>query len=122
MPTCPYCAEEIAAGLDVCPYCRSSIKGPKKRRPRGDGSGNPCPKCGSDETRAGSWPWYLGTVGALIVRARECLECGHEYDANKPQADLRQRKLTLALVINGVGLAGIVAICGGLVFLFSRVR
>lgn len=82
-----------------------------------------CPKCGSPDTRSGPWPWYLGTVGALIVRAVVCVKCGHHYDWNKPQADLGRRKLRLMIWLNGVGCLGILLIIGSLVaftmFLFG---
>jgi len=46
----------------------------------------------------------------MFVSARVCNQCGHEFDARKPQADLRKRKLRLALVINGIGAVGILAV------------
>ena len=80
-----------------------------KDRPSG-GSGVPCPNCGSRSKRSGPWPWYLGTVGAILCKAVICNECGHEYDAKKPQADLAARKRNLAIGINGCGFLGIVAV------------
>jgi DNA-directed RNA polymerase subunit RPC12/RpoP len=74
----------------------------------------PCPACGSRWVRSGPWPWYLGTVGALLCKAVVCEDCGHEFDLYKPRADLGKRKLRLALGINGVGLIGIVLVIGGL--------
>jgi hypothetical protein len=44
-----------------------------------------------------------------------CNDCGHEFDANKPHADLATRKRNLALGINGCGLVGIAGIIGLLV-------
>jgi hypothetical protein len=76
------------------------------------GTGTACPRCGGYSQRAGPWPWYLGTIGAMIVRAVICNHCGHEFDAKKPAADLGKRKLHLALVINGIGAVGIVVIVG----------
>jgi hypothetical protein len=77
-------------------------------------SGVPCPSCGSRWLRAGPWPWYLGTVGAMLCRAVICNECGHEFDANKPHANLASRKRNLAIIINLVGLLGIISVVGGL--------
>ena len=74
-----------------------------------------CPRCGSRSMRSGPWPWYLGTVGAILCRAVICNDCGHEYDANKPHADLATRKRNLALGINGCGLVGIIGVIGLLV-------
>lgn len=69
--------------------------------------------------RSGPWPWYLGTIGAVIVRAVICNDCGHHFDARKPDADLAARKRKLAIIINGIGGVGILAICGGL---FAMIR
>jgi uncharacterized protein (DUF983 family) len=69
--------------------------------------------------RPGPWPWYLGTVGAMMCRAVICNECGHEYDEKKPDADLATRKRNLAIGINAVGLLGIVAVFGGLALWLS---
>lgn len=74
----------------------------------------PCPNCGGQSVRPGPWPWYLGTVGALMCKAVICNECGHEYDEKKPEANLATRKRNLAIGINLVGLLGIIAIIGGL--------
>ncbi len=74
-----------------------------------------CPKCGSGSMRSGPWPWYLGTVGAILCRAVICNDCGHEFDANKPKANLGTRKRNLAIAINSVGCLGIIAVIGGLV-------
>lgn len=86
-----------------------------ERRPRRRGKGRdntdvPCPECGARSARPGPWPWYLGTVGALMCRAVICNECGHEYDEKKPHANLTTRKRNLAIVINTVGLLGIVSV------------
>src|SRR5215471_14143874 len=48
----------------------------------------PCPECGARSVRSGPWPWYLGTVGAIMCKAVICNECGHEFDLKKPQANL----------------------------------
>lgn len=84
----------------------------RRRPPRREGRGTPCPQCGSRSQRAGPWPWYLGTVGAILCRAVICNDCGHEFDVNKPHAHLPTRKRNLALAINGVGCLGIVAVVG----------
>lgn len=81
------------------------------RRRRGNTS-VPCPKCGAHSVRPGPWPWYLGTVGAMLCKAVICNECGHEYDEKKPEADLATRKRNLAIGINAVGLLGIIAVFG----------
>ena len=65
--------------------------------------------------RSGPWPWYLGTVGAILCKAVICNECGHEYDLKKPGAHLPTRKRNLAIVINAVGLVGILTVLGLLV-------
>jgi|GEM_PF-6123321 len=80
-----------------------------------------CPNCGGQSVRPGPWPWYLGTVGALMCRAVICNECGHEYDEKKPEANLATRKRNLAIGINLVGLLGIIAIIGGLALWLSMV-
>jgi hypothetical protein len=82
---------------------------PKRRR---RGGGVPCPECGSRNQHAGPWPWYLGTVGLMFCRAVVCEDCGHEFDAKKPRANLATRKRNLALAINGVGLVGIILVLG----------
>ncbi len=74
----------------------------------------PCPNCGSRYLHRGPWPWYLGTLGAVLCKAMVCDDCGHEFDMNKPQAHLPTRKRNLALLINGIGLVGILAVVGGL--------
>ena len=33
MMICPYCAEEIQQGLDVCPFCRSNLVEPEDWQP-----------------------------------------------------------------------------------------
>ncbi|HKB04562.1 MAG TPA: hypothetical protein VKD90_20230 [Gemmataceae bacterium] len=89
---------------------------PRHRRPRNEENTNvPCPKCGARSVRSGPWPWYLGTVGAILCRAVICNECGHEYDEKKPHAHLPTRKRNLAIVINVIGLLGILLVVGGLV-------
>ena len=90
----------------------------RRRRPNTD---VPCPECGACSSRPGPWPWYLGTVGAIMCRAVICNECGHEYDEKKPEANLATRKRNLAIGINAVGLLGIVAVIGGLVLWISHV-
>ncbi|HEY1186609.1 MAG TPA: hypothetical protein VGE74_03080 [Gemmata sp.] len=82
---------------------------PRRRRSR-ENTDVPCPECGARSNHAGPWPWYLGTVGALMCRAVVCNECGHEYDEKKPHANLATRKRNLAIVINGVGFLGIVSV------------
>jgi hypothetical protein len=79
----------------------------------------PCPECGAYSSRPGPWPWYLGTVGAMMCRAVICNECGHEYDEKKPEADLATRKRNLAIGINAVGLLGFIAL-GVLMFFWLR--
>ena len=85
---------------------------PRRRRKNEENTNVPCPKCGAKSIRSGPWPWYLGTVGAILCRAVICNDCGHEYDANKPHADLATRKRNLALGINGCGLLGIIGVIG----------
>lgn len=85
----------------------------RRRRRRTEEEGDsrvPCPACGSRWIRSGPWPWYLGTVGLMFCKAKVCEDCGHEFDQYKPHANLAQRKLMLALVINGVGLVGIIIV------------
>ena len=54
---------------------------PRRRWRRNEENTNvPCPKCGARSVRSGPWPWYLGTVGAVMCRAVVCNECGHEYE------------------------------------------
>src|SRR5260221_12422285 len=87
----------------------------RRRRPRGYDSDVPCPNCGSHDRLPGDWPWYLGTVGAVICRPVICNSCDHEFDEKKPAADLAKRKQHLLFAINGIGLLGIVAVVGGLI-------
>jgi hypothetical protein len=87
---------------------------PRRRRRGGGDSSVPCPKCGSRSLRDGPWPWYLGTVGAIVCRAMICNDCDHEFDLKKPHANLATRKRNLAIAINGIGLLGIIAVLGGL--------
>jgi hypothetical protein len=88
----------------------------RKRSDRGD-SPIPCPACGSRELRGGPWPWYLGTVGSFMCNVVTCRDCGHVFDTRKPQADWNKRALKLALILNGIGLLGIIAVVGGLILL-----
>jgi hypothetical protein len=74
-----------------------------------------CPECGCPDTRAGSFPWYLGTVGAVVCRPVICEDCDHTFDAKKPKANLSKRLFNLAIVINGIGLLGILTVIGLLV-------
>jgi hypothetical protein len=88
----------------------------RKRSDRGD-SPIPCPACGSRDLRGGPWPWYLGTVGSFLCNVVTCRDCGHVFDTRKPEADWNKRALKLALILNGIGLLGIVAVIGGLILL-----
>jgi hypothetical protein len=88
----------------------------RKNRERGD-SPIPCPACGSRDLRGGPWPWYLGTVGSFLCNVVTCRDCGHVFDTRKPQADWNKRALKLALILNGIGLLGIIAVIGGLILL-----
>jgi len=76
----------------------------------------PCPKCGGKSVRPGPWPWYLGTIGAIMCKAVVCNSCGHEYDEKKPDAYLATRKRNLAIGINLAGLCGFVALAVGMYF------
>jgi len=76
-----------------------------------------CPRCGSQNFRSGPWPWYLGSIGAIIVRAVVCNQCGHHFDLRKPHADLQKRKRNLAIMINGFGAFGILMVILGVVAL-----
>ena len=87
----------------------------RRRRRRRENTNVPCPNCGGHSVRNGPWPWYLGTVGALMCKAVICNECGHEYDEKKPHADLATRKRNLAIGINAVGLLGIIIVIGLLI-------
>src|SRR5262245_51248641 len=88
----------------------------RKRSDRGD-SPIPCPACGSRDLKGGPWPWYLGTVGSFLCNVVTCRDCGHVFDTRKPQADWNKRALKLALILNGIGLLGIIAVIGGLILL-----
>ncbi|HEV3145900.1 MAG TPA: hypothetical protein VGZ47_18590 [Gemmataceae bacterium] len=88
----------------------------RQRSDRGD-SPIPCPACGSRDLRGGPWPWYLGTVGSFLCNVVTCRDCGHVFDTRKPQANWNKRALKLALILNGIGLVGIIAVVGGLVLL-----
>lgn len=120
MKTCPHCAEEIQDAARKCPFCGEMVSDDAGRSPGGRSTtGPPCPQCGSRNLRAGPWPWYLGTVGAMIVKAVVCRDCGHHFDAKKPEADLASRKRNLAILLNGIGAVGIAVIIGGLVLLIK---
>lgn len=132
---CPHCglrtqvAEELAGQSGPCRQCGQTVTVPSPLAPLGQaiqahgGYGLSCPRCGSQSIVAGSWPWYLGTIGAIFVSARFCTQCHHEFDARKPTADFRKRKLRLALLINGFGALGIllvVFLVGLVVYTTSR--
>lgn len=85
---------------------------PRNRPRRRPALGVPCPKCGSRYSRKAPWPWYLGTVGAILCKAVVCTDCGHEFDANKPRANLERRKRNLAIGINGCGCLGMIFVLG----------
>jgi predicted RNA-binding Zn-ribbon protein involved in translation (DUF1610 family) len=123
---CPSCGKTLLDGASVAavtgnkpdeiPTLKEYVETARERTPRRrSGSGRECPECGSTYLRAGPWPWYLGTVGAMLCKAMVCDDCGHEFDAKKPYTNLAARKRNLALVINGIGLLGILAIVGTLV-------
>ena len=124
MKPCPYCAEMIQETARKCRYCRELL--PDDSDDEGWYAdrieGPPCPNCLGDDLRAGAFPWYLGTIGALVVRAVVCNRCGHQFDARKPEVDFAKRKRNLALLINGIGAVGILAIIGGLVALIMSLR
>jgi predicted Zn finger-like uncharacterized protein len=136
--TCPHCgaqtnvADEYLGRSGPCGRCGRTITigrpgpafggapGMTAASPgsvRSAGSGVACPKCGGYSQRAGPWPWYLGTIGAMLVKAVVCNRCGHQFDAKKPAADLAKRKFHLALLLNAIGAAGILLIVGMLVTL-----
>jgi hypothetical protein len=126
---CSACGKELPHGgivdavraqaSEAIPTLKEYVEPRRERAARPDvsrsDSGRVCPKCGSSYLSSGPWPWYLGTVGAMLCRAMVCDDCGHEFDAKKPHANLATRKRNLAIVINGIGLLGIAAILGGLV-------
>jgi len=122
---CPICGKEIpraeivdavrAETPELVPTLKEYVEPPRPQARRRSGSGRECPECGSTYLSNGPWPWYLGTVGAMLCTAMVCDDCGHEFDAKKPLANLAKRKRNLAIVINGIGLLGIVGIIGGLV-------
>jgi hypothetical protein len=84
-------------------------------RPRRRESAVPCPRCGSREQRGAAWPWYLGTLGAMMARPVICEDCDLEFDYKKPEADWKSRRVKLALLINGIGGLGILSVVGLLV-------
>jgi hypothetical protein len=116
MKQCPLCGEMIQDAARKCRFCHEMLPGGGHSR---RGGGTVCPKCDGRSVRSGPWPWYLGTIGAMLVRAVICNDCGHQFDARKPDADLAARKRNLAIIINGIGGLGILAICGGLFAMFQ---
>ena len=112
-------ADERPRARPVARRPRDDHEDDRPRKRRRDSREGVCPKCGSDNLSSGPWPWYLGTVGAMVCKAMVCDDCNHEFDLNKPHADLATRKRNLAIIINGVGFLGILAVCGGL-FLWLR--
>jgi hypothetical protein len=126
---CPSCGKTLSGGTIVeavtgnkpgeIPTLKEYVEPPREREPRQRrSSGRECPECGSPYLRPGPWPWYLGTVGAMLCSAKVCEECGHGFDAKKPQANLAKRKRNLALIINGIGLLGILTVVGALALWF----
>ena len=119
---CPHCGlktlvdERFAGQTGPCRQCGKAVTVPYPAAAAGPPLqaplwyGVPCPRCGSRAVRPGPWPWYLGTIGAMFVSAKLCTQCGHHFDARKPEADFRQRKLRLALLINGFGGLGILIV------------
>lgn len=139
---CPECGEEIqlrAGSTATCAACGTRVKSksaksapidddeppmvrpaPSKRFARSKGESSiGCPECGSRYLRPGPWPWYLGTIGAMLCKAVVCEDCGHEFDAKKPQAHFPTRKRNLAIGINAVGLFGIIIV---LTLLYIAIR
>jgi DNA-directed RNA polymerase subunit RPC12/RpoP len=130
---CPECGlktqidDRFAGQTGPCRQCGRSVTIPKpdvssRQGPPTPGAyGVACPRCDSRSIRPGPWPWYLGTIGAIFVSAKVCSQCGHEFDARKPQADFAKRKRRLALLINGFGALGILVIVSllGLLIYFT---
>ena len=113
----------VEGGVSVVPQAmpaKPALAHPLPTAPTHSGPGEVCPKCQSDNVGKGPWPWYLGTIGAVFVRARICHGCQHEFDLKKPHADFAKRKRNLALIINGFGLLGILIVVGLLGFLVYR--
>lgn len=114
MKVCPYCAEQIASSASTCPYCDSQFKNETRiadNHPRGPQVASPpCPRCRGQLMRASSSPFYLGVIGLMLVKPVVCTQCGHEFDARKPKANLNSRKRNLMLLLNGIGCLGIVAV------------
>jgi DNA-directed RNA polymerase subunit RPC12/RpoP len=115
---CARCGRTITVGRHDSPLMGTPTGPPMPQRAAAPAwAGTACPNCGGRSQRAGPWPWYLGTIGAMLVRAVVCNHCGHEFDARKPTADLAKRKLRLALLLNGLGGLGILLVIGALVAL-----
>ncbi len=120
---CPSCGceslvdDQFAGHEGPCRQCGQPITVPSPApvsdmqvAPAPDGYGPTCPRCNSQSTHPGPTPWYLGIVGLFFMSVEVCQQCGHEFDAHKPGADLPKRKLCLALLINGVGALGILIV------------
>src|SRR5258708_4875045 len=87
---CRQCGKELlgetnAAGegireADAIPLAKEHVDPQPERTRRSDvrrrpGSSGGCPECGSNYLRPGPWPWYLGTIGAMLCRAVICEDC-----------------------------------------------
>ena len=119
MIACPSCAEMIQDSARKCRYCGEMVEGAANDGGRSV-TDTPCPKCGRRNSRSGPWPWYLGTVGLMIMQAVICNACGHHFDAKKPHADIKVRKRNLALLLNGIGGLGIATIIGALIWFVMK--